>query len=534
MGHALARFCVTVLPFMPQDFSTFGLQPALIKAIDKLGFTEATPVQTSVIPLLCDGRDVIAQAQTGTGKTAAFALPILQLLEKGHPPPQALILAPTRELALQVADSFTNLAAFLKIRVAAVYGGQAYGPQLRELRSGVDVVVGTPGRILDLVNRKVIKLEALRFLVLDEADQMLSLGFIEDIEEILKGAPKERVSALFSATLPKEIQRLAKNYLTDPEMIKVKANELTAENVEQRYVVVPSRDKKRALVRVLEMENLDRAMIFCDTRAATTQIADGLNTRGFSAAPINGDLSQAQREYVLQGFRDKRISILVATDVAARGLHIDGVSHVINFDVPRDPEIYVHRIGRTGRAGGAGIAISLFTPGERRRLMMIERYTKGELEQGSLPTVKAIRKHRNKLWQDKISAILNDGDVPLEKGLVEKLMHDGHSAEDVAAAALWLARKEEHERPIEEIGELEAEPRSERPRGRRSGPGRSGPPRRAGGPDDRPRRSGSKKPGSGPRPGQGGPRKKPVGGGKPPRPKGKSASKPRKAAHRSS
>ncbi|MFZ2479636.1 MAG: DEAD/DEAH box helicase [Propioniciclava sp.] len=331
------------------EFAALGLEPKILKALKDLGYEKPSPIQAETIPALLAGRDVVGLAQTGTGKTAAFALPILQRLERKHKHPQALVLAPTRELALQVSEAFETYAAHLKVRLLPVYGGQGYGVQLAALARGVDVVVGTPGRVIDHLERGTLDLSELRFLVLDEADEMLNMGFAEDVEKILADTPSDKQVALFSATMPRQIRSLASTYLVDPLEIVVKGKTATATNVSHRYAVVSYPRKLDALTRILEVEDFDGMIVFVRTKNETELLAEKLRARGWSAAAINGDLAQAARERTIGQLKTGKLDILVATDVAARGLDVDRISHVVNYDIPIDTESYVHRVGRTGR-----------------------------------------------------------------------------------------------------------------------------------------------------------------------------------------
>ncbi|HPS41655.1 MAG TPA: DEAD/DEAH box helicase [Anaerolineaceae bacterium] len=340
-------------------FDDLGLQPEYLEAVERLGYTQPTPIQVETIPALLQGRDVVAQSQTGTGKTAAFMLPILQRLEPGMGSVQALVLAPTRELAKQVADATEGFARETRVRVLAVYGGQSYEVQFKALKRGVDIVVGTPGRLLDLIHQGKLDLSHVRTLVLDEADEMLEMGFIEDVELILNEMPDEKQIALFSATLPEPIRKLASKYLDHPEKISVSPNQLTVAETEQMFCRVREETKLAALAALLETEEVSSALIFARTKARAQDLADELLRRGFSADSLHGDLNQSRRELVLNRFRKGTVTLLVATDVAARGLDISDVSHVFNYDMPADAEDYVHRIGRTGRAGKKGVAITL-------------------------------------------------------------------------------------------------------------------------------------------------------------------------------
>lgn len=439
---------------MTTEFSSFNLRPELVQAITALGYVEPTPIQAGMIPLMLTGVDVIGQAQTGTGKTAAFALPILNNLQPGKRLPQALVMAPTRELALQVADATISFGQFCKVQVLAVYGGAPYIRQINELRRGVDVVVGTPGRLIDLLNRGVLDLSAIRTVVLDEADEMLSMGFIEDIETILAATPAGRQTALFSATMPTPIRRLADKYMHNPQSVTIDREQVTVAATEQRYYLVNEREKTAALTRLFEVEEISSALIFVRTRAGTGELANELSTRGFPSEVLNGDLNQDARERTLNRFRAGQIKVLVATDVAARGLDIDDISHVFNYDLPDDAEIYVHRIGRTGRAGKTGIAISLVPVFEKRRVKDIERFTRSKLIQATLPTTEEIVARREAELTNQITVWLARGRCKTERIIVEKLVADGVDPLDIAAVALKIARGDEKQRPIAPITEL--------------------------------------------------------------------------------
>ncbi len=443
---------------MTTDFDSLNLHPELVQAVTERGYAAPTPIQAAVIPALIAGRDIIGQAQTGTGKTAAYALPILHNLQPSHERIQALVLAPTRELALQVAEAFNAYGRLHSARVLAVYGGQAYGPQIGQLRRGVDIVVGTPGRLLDLMRREVLDLSAVRSVVLDEADEMLSMGFIEDIETVLNATPAERQTALFSATMPPEIRRLADRYLRDPQVTAIQREQVTVETIEQRYYLVNESDKTAALTRLFEMEEITSALVFVRTRAGTGELANELSVRGFSAEALSGDLSQDMRERTLLRFRENKVQVLVATDVAARGLDIDDISHVFNYDLPEDPEIYVHRIGRTGRAGKTGVAVSLVSPFERRRLANIERFVRRKINRAALPTEEDIRKAREEKLLGQVTMWLRRGRCLNERALIEKMVAEGADPLAVAAAALKVARADEKQRPIYPVSEV-PEPR---------------------------------------------------------------------------
>ncbi|HRA68380.1 MAG TPA: DEAD/DEAH box helicase, partial [Caldilinea sp.] len=436
-------------------FSQLNLHPQLVQAVEALGFTEPTPIQSAMIPVMLAGQDVIGQAQTGTGKTAAFALPILQRLQPDANHIQCLVLTPTRELAVQVAKAMHDFGRPLATRVLPVYGGEPYGRQISRLNKGVDIVVGTPGRLLDLIERGVLDLSRVQSVVLDEADEMLSMGFIEDIEAILTATPGERQTALFSATVSPEIRRLASRYLRNPESISIQREQVTVAAIEQRHYIVYEAEKLGALTRLFEVEPITSALIFVRTRAGTGELAAELSTRGFPAEALSGELEQEERERVMNRFRRNLIKVLVATDVAARGLDIDHISHVFNFDLPEDPEIYVHRIGRTGRAGKSGIALSLVTPNERWRVGRIEGFIKTSVPRATIPTVEAIEARREAELIERVSAGLTKGRLGQERALVNTLLEAGHDPVEIAAAALRLVRGDEAQRPILPVTEVQ-------------------------------------------------------------------------------
>lgn len=418
-------------------FAELGLSEPVLAAISAIGYEKPSPIQAATIPTLLEGRDVVGLAQTGTGKTAAFALPILSRIQPGANAPQALVLSPTRELALQVAEAFESFATNLPgLRMLPVYGGQAYGAQLSALRRGVDVVVGTPGRVIDHLRRGTLDLTQLQYLVLDEADEMLKMGFAEDVETILADTPATKQVALFSATMPKQIRRIAEQYLNDAAEITVKSQTQTSANVSQRYLVIAHQRKVDALTRILEVEEFDGMIIFVRTKSETEQLAERLRARGHSAAAINGDIAQNQRERIIEDLKGGKIDILVATDVAARGLDVDRLSHVVNFDIPTDPESYVHRIGRTGRAGRTGSAISFVTPRERRLLSSIERTTRQPMEQLKLPTTDDINESRLSRFDDAITSALEQTERIAEfRDIIDHYVrHHDVPSEDVAAA----------------------------------------------------------------------------------------------------
>jgi len=439
---------------MTTEFDRLGLHQQLVQTVTQLGYTEPTPIQSQVIPLMLAGDDVIGQAQTGTGKTAAFALPILQTLQQGQHSIQVLIVAPTRELAIQVAEATIEYGSCQQVRVLTVYGGQPYGRQISRLRQGVDIVVGTPGRLLDLIDKGELDISNVSAVVLDEADEMLSMGFLEPIEEILSKTPVERQTALFSATIPPEVRRLAIKYMNAPQSITIEGKHLTVDSVDHRYCLVNNnKDKLAALTRLFEVEDITSALIFVSTRVGTGNLVNELMGRGFPAEALNGDLNQQTREQVLSRFRNNQITVLVATDVAARGLDIDNISHVFNYDLPQDPELYVHRIGRTGRAGKTGVAITLLTVKEQWRLHRIEGYTKQKITKIPIPSEKEIEQHRDQQLLNEMTVWLNRGRCQKERQMVAELVEAGHDPVQIAAIALKMSRSREKQRPIAPISE---------------------------------------------------------------------------------
>lgn len=441
---------------MTTEFTSLNLRDELMQAITELGYSTPTPIQAALIPIMLSGADVIGQAQTGTGKTAAFALPILHNFQPQRHT-QALILAPTRELALQVADSMTEYGKHLNARVLAVYGGQPYGPQISRLNRGVDIVVGTPGRLLDLIERNALNIKHIKTLVLDEADEMLNMGFIEDIEKILAETPAERQTALFSATLPARIRSLANRFMRDPQSVTIKRDSHNALAIEQRYYLVHESDKTNALTRLFEIEPIKSALIFARTRAETATLANELVVRGIPAEAIHGDLDQNARERVLGRFRANQLKVLVATDVAARGLDIEDISHVFNYHLPDDAEVYIHRIGRTGRAGKTGVAITLLSPKEKRRMREVEAITKQTITKMELPTVSDIHRYREGKVVENLKIWLGRGRYKRELEMIHELIEAGHDPLNIAAAAIKIARADEKQRPIAEIGEVRDE-----------------------------------------------------------------------------
>jgi len=423
-------------------FSDLNLSEPLLRVLKELGYESPSPIQAATIPILLSNRDVLGQAQTGTGKTAAFALPILSRIDIRQTAPQALVLAPTRELAIQVAEAFQRYATHIPgFQVLPIYGGQSYGPQLSALRRGVHVVVGTPGRVIDHLDKGSLDLSQLKTMVLDEADEMLRMGFIDDVESILKKTPATRQTTLFSATMPAVIKRIAKTYLRDPAEVTIAAKTGTAENIRQRYWLVSGMHKLDALTRILEVEPFDGLIIFSRTKLGTEELAGKLKARGFAAAAINGDVQQQQRERTIQQLKDGQIDILIATDVAARGLDVERISHVINYDVPYDPESYTHRIGRTGRAGRSGEAILFITPREKNLLKSIERSTRQPITQMNLPSVQAVNDVRVARFKELIGETLAAGELDIFRSLIEDYEREENvTAVDIAAALAKMAR----------------------------------------------------------------------------------------------
>ena len=446
-------------------FTDLGLPEPLLQALRDVGYETPSPIQAATIPPLLAGRDVLGQAQTGTGKTAAFALPALARLEPAAGKPQVLVLAPTRELAIQVAEAFQKYAHHIPgFHVLPIYGGQSYGPQLAALKRGVHVVVGTPGRVIDHLERGSLDLSQLRMLVLDEADEMLRMGFIDDVEAVLKKTPETRQVALFSATMPAQIRRIAQTYLKDPVEVAIKAQTTTAENIRQRFWMVSGTNKLDALTRIMEAEPFDAMIVFARTKLGTEELADKLAARGFRAAAINGDVEQKTRERTIQRLKDGDIDVLVATDVAARGLDVDRISHVLNYDIPYDTESYVHRIGRTGRAGRKGEAILFVAPRERGMLGAIERATRQKIEQMNLPSVDAVNERRVAKFLDRIGDALASDDLSLFRDLVERYEreHNVPAVEIAAALARLVQGKSPLLLPKPVVPERTFEPRPDR------------------------------------------------------------------------
>jgi len=428
-------------------FKELGISQPVMKSLNNMGFEEATPIQASTIPLGLEGKDVIGQAQTGTGKTAAFGIPMIERIEKKQRKIQGLVVAPTRELAIQVSEEIYRLGKFKGIRSLPIYGGQQMQRQIRSLKDGPHIVVATPGRLLDHLRRKTIDISQVSIAVLDEADEMLNMGFIDDIRDILKLIPNERQTLLFSATMPKEIRQIAATMMRNPEEVKVKSKEMTVANIDQYFVEVHEKQKFDALTNLLDVHVPDLAIVFGRTKKRVDEVMDGLQARGFRAEGIHGDLTQGKRMSVLNKFKNGRIEILVATDVAARGLDISNVSHVYNFDIPQDPESYVHRIGRTGRAGNAGVAISFITPREFPHLKLIEKVTNSKMKRMKLPSPDEARRGQQLVTVEKIERTIEKQDLEEYRETATTLLED-HDSVTIVAAALKMMTKERRQTPV--------------------------------------------------------------------------------------
>lgn len=429
------------------SFNQLALNKSILKALDEVGYETPSPIQAQTIPLLLEGKDVLGQAQTGTGKTAAFALPILSNLDLKQKDPQVLVLAPTRELAIQVAEAFQKYAKSLKgFHVLPVYGGQDYSGQIRALKRGVHVVVGTPGRVMDHMRRGTLKLDNLKTLVLDEADEMLRMGFIDDVEWVLDQSPPDRQIALFSATMPQQIRRIAKKHLNKPEEVTIKVKTATAETIRQRFFPVSAPHKLDALTRILEAEPFDAMIVFVRTKLITAELAEKLEARGYATAALNGDIVQKQRERTIEHLKNGKLDILVATDVAARGLDVERISHVVNYDIPYDTEAYIHRIGRTGRAGREGDAILFVSPREKRLLNAIEKATRKKIELMDLPSTELINDKRIAKFKQGISDTLATEELGMFYQLIEQYQQEHNvPALEIAAA---LARLLQGDTPL--------------------------------------------------------------------------------------
>lgn len=419
------------------DFQSFNLSRRVQQAIDDMGFEEPSPIQAACIPVVLQGGDVIGQAQTGTGKTAAFGIPIVETVTP-ELKVQALVITPTRELAIQVAGEFRKIGKYKRVRTLPIYGGQSIGHQIRGLQQGVQVVIGTPGRIMDHMRRGTLRLSNLKTIVLDEADEMLDMGFIEDIESILKETPTERQTMLFSATFTADIKRLALRYMKSPEHVTVNRGEITVPLTDQVYYKVLERTKLESLCRIIDSEEIPLGIIFCRTKRGVDELAEALIARGYLVDGLHGDLSQAQRDRVMKRFRTNDIELLIATDVAARGIDVENVTHVINYDIPQDPESYVHRIGRTGRAGKRGLALTLVTPREFKLLKQIERETHSKLEGRDVPSLADVAERQTEIWRNRIVGAIQDGGLAQYRAMLGSII-DEFDPVDIASAALKLA-----------------------------------------------------------------------------------------------
>jgi len=447
-------------------FNELNLSNPIIRALSNMGFEEATPIQEQTIPLAMQGKDLIGQAQTGTGKTAAFGIPLVEKATNNQTQPQALVLTPTRELAVQVAEELNKIGQYNGVRTIPIYGGQDIERQIRALKKKPQMIVATPGRFMDHMRRKTIRLNEIKMVILDEADEMLNMGFIEDIETILKEIPEGRQTLLFSATMPKQIQNLANNFMVNPELVSIKSKELTVPNIEQQYVEVNEKQKFDSLCRLLDVHSPELAIIFGRTKRRVDELVEALNKRGYGAEGIHGDLNQRKRDSVLKKFKEGEIDILVATDVAARGLDISGVTHVYNFDIPQDPEGYVHRVGRTGRAGKTGIAITFVNPREIPFLRTIEKVTKRKIIRKSIPTMSEAIEGQIRLTIEKLLEVIEEGKFYTYQEMAEKLLDD-HDSVVLVSAALKMMTKEPDATPIKLT---EEEPlRAKRERRERSG-----------------------------------------------------------------
>ena len=432
---------------MTVKFSDFAVGENVLQAVSNMGFEEATPIQEQAIPAALEGRDLIGQAHTGTGKTAAFGVPMVEKLIRNASSVQALVVTPTRELAVQVAEELNKIGQYKGIKTLPVYGGQEIGRQIRGLQKRPQVIVGTPGRLLDHIRRKTVRLGEVTMVVLDEADEMLNMGFIEDIEAILKETPEARQTLLFSATMPPPIQQLARRFMRDPEMISVRSKEITVPNTEQFHMVMEERQKFDVLCRLLDTQSPDLAIIFGRTKRRVDELYEALNKRGYSAEGIHGDMTQSRRDSVMRQFKDGSIDILVATDVAARGLDITGVTHVYNFDIPQDSESYVHRIGRTGRAGKSGVAVTFASNRELGHLRSIEYGIKSKIPRLVTPTIKEAIEGQQRVTVEKLLQTMQTEDSTLYQSLAEELLNE-HEALAVLSAALKLLTKEPDTTPV--------------------------------------------------------------------------------------
>jgi ATP-dependent RNA helicase DeaD len=429
-------------------FYELGLSDQIIRSVSNMGFEEATPIQAQAIPIAMAGKDLIGQAQTGTGKTAAFGIPMVERFTENCSLPQGIVITPTRELAVQVAEELNKIGQFKGIHTLPIYGGQDINRQIKAMKKRPQIIVGTPGRLIDHMRRKTIRLNQVKIAVLDEADEMLNMGFIEDIETILKEISAERQTMLFSATMPKPVQELAKNFMKNPEFVGIKTKEVTVPNIEQDYVEVHEKQKFDVLCRFLDIHSPNAAIVFGRTKRRVDELSEALGKRGYSAEGIHGDMTQSRRETVLRQFREGSAEVLVATDVAARGLDITGVTHVYNFDIPQDPEGYVHRIGRTGRAGRTGLALTFVTPREMKQLKLIERLTKHRITRKPIPAITDAIEGQQRLTAERLLRVIQEEEIVHYKGLAESLLEETDSV-TLLSAALKLLTKEFNTTPVQ-------------------------------------------------------------------------------------
>ena len=470
-----------------ENFGELSLDKTIIQAINNMGFEEPTPIQSRTIPLALMGKDLIGRAQTGTGKTAAYGIPLIQKCEADSPAIQALVITPTRELAIQVAEELNRIGHYKQVRSLPIYGGQEIERQIRALKNGVQIVVGTPGRLMDHLRRRTLKINQVRMIVLDEADEMLNMGFREDIEEILKQMPEARQNLLFSATMPPHIQKLANDFMHDPELVHINPREVTVANIEQRYIELNEAQKLDVLCRLLDIQNPDMSIIFSRTKRRVDEIAEALSKRGYLAEGIHGDLAQSRRDIIMRKFKSGAIEVLVATDVAGRGLDITGVTHVYNFDIPQDPESYVHRIGRTGRAGEAGIAVTFVTVRELAHLRLIEELTKQKIIRQPIPSINEVFAGLQRVVVENLLNTMEHEDSRMYKSMAEKLLTE-HDSVSVLAAALKMLTKEPKGKPEEVLSQAppinikRAPPTNNRERSRFNDSRRKSSPRSAGKP----------------------------------------------------
>lgn len=450
-----------------RKFEELGLSQNIMKAVKNMGFEETTPIQGETIPLVMKGLDIIGQAQTGTGKTAAFGIPMVEKVEPNATKIYSLVLTPTRELAVQVAEELNRIGQYKGIKTLPIYGGQDIGRQIRALKNRPQFIVGTPGRLLDHINRRTIRLDSIEMVIIDEADEMLNMGFIEDIEKILSEVPTERQTLLFSATMPERIRRLAQNFMKKPELIKVAAKEVTVPNIEQNYMEVKEKQKFDVLCLLLDIHAPELAIVFGRTKRRVDELSEALSKRGYSAEGLHGDLTQAKRDSVMRKFKNGTIEVLVATDVAARGLDITGVTHVINFDIPQDPESYVHRIGRTGRAGKTGLALTFVTPREIGHLQTIERMIKKRIERKNIPSTMDALEGQKKIVIDNLQAIIAEESNLKYKQVAEEMLEEYDSV-TVISAALQMLIKTPDKTPVELTAESPLRVREDRNRSSRN------------------------------------------------------------------